>query len=365
MSDDEDDKAHFSRKANYIRYIIYKPQIFRPSKMKNQSDFIKRGEYKKKENTILSNNVKQIKQHLEKKEETKKSKEEPKPELKEEPKPENKEIIKPNKFEYMSAEDIKSMTNDEVKNFVEFKTKQMKTNDNPTESEKVFIIIDEVNKYLNSGRKSMFKTQEQNETFESLVNAIRGYDYYPTPIKYSQIIFNDIMEWYGNEFKDIIVLDIACGLLSLSKYFIINNIKTYLLEFNPYFYNIISPLSTLKNVEMKRDNFFELPEDYYFKKDINVIVMNPPFSGTIDDKKTDKIYLYFIIKAMDILINSRINKYNNYSRFLYVICPKTFFNHNPTGHRKVQEGEFIELNIPQTVIKHASKLFNIDYLDDY
>ncbi len=75
MSDDEDNDKHFSSKANYIGYIIYKPQSFRSSKMKTKSDFIKRGEYKKKENTFLSNSLKQLKQKEQKKEEVKEVKE--------------------------------------------------------------------------------------------------------------------------------------------------------------------------------------------------------------------------------------------------------------------------------------------------
>lgn len=216
--------------------------------------------------------------------------------------------------------------------------------------------INDVNKFLETGRKNNFKTQEQINNFESLINAVVGFDYYPTPSKYSEIIYNDVKEWYGEDIDDIKVLDIACGFLSLSMPYIERGIKTLLNEFSVEFYNVIKPLEKLPNVSIVRDDFTTMKDDFYFKKDINIIVMNPPFSAYIDEKNEPKAYLFFIMKAIDILSNSSIRKYDNQARFLYVICPKTEFS-------KVEKDNFCELNIPQTIIKKGNRIFNMDWND--
>ena len=248
------------------------------------------------------------------------------------------------------------MTNTELQNkFKELLIElSVKNNNNLNE---VIAVISNFNNFLLSGRKSMFKSADKIEMFETMSNAIRGYDYYPTPAKYADMIFTDVKNWYENDMNLVSILDVACGLLSLSMPFLRNGNKVFLNEFNPQFTKILQPLEKNENVKLSKGDFFELSEDYYFKKDIDVIVMNPPFSGNIDDKNDKKIYLYFIIKAIDILYNSKVHKYDRRARFLYVICPKTHF-----GNGKV--GDFVDFNIPKTYINKAHKMFNIDYLED-
>ena len=48
--------------------------------------------------------------------------------------------------------------------------------------------------------------------------------------------------------------------------------------------------------------------------------MNPPFACPIKGDRVVNAYLYFIIKAIDILINNK----SRYELDLYVICPKTY-----------------------------------------
>jgi len=305
-----------SLKSNYISHIIYKNN-FNPFKIKNPSEFILDGQHLDKRDNDYNENENAIKF--------------------------KKAVLDHN------GKILKSVAKQQEE-------KLNKNNKSPLED--VLMSINSINDFLYSGRKQMFKTDEQVDKFQSLVSAIGGYDYYPTPQEYADKIFRDVYKWYGKEINDITVLDIACGLLSLSQNFIKNNIKIYLIEMNNYFYQFIKPLEKMKNVEIKQGDFFELPENYYFKKNINVIVMNPPFAGSINRERSDKIYLYFIMKAVDILLNSKINKYDNVARFLYVICPKTHF-------KIAKENEFTELNIPKTIVNKASKIFNIDYWDDY
>jgi hypothetical protein len=305
-----------SLKSDYIKHIIYKYH-FNPFKIKNPSEFILEGKHLDKRDNEYN---------------------------------ENENVIKYRKkvLDY-NEKILKAVAKQQENNYL---------NRNNIIFSEVFTSINEFNNFLNSGRKTILKNDVESDKFNRLITAIVAYDYYPTPKVYADKIFKDVCKWYGNYTKNIIVLDIACGLLSLSEKFIINNIKTYLIEMNKYFYSFIKPLEKLNNVDIKNDDFFDLPNEYYFKKDINVIVMNPPFSGKIDNEMSDKIYLYFIMKAVDILLNSKINKHKYVSRFLYVICPKTYF-------KNVNENELTVLNIPNTIVKKACKYFNIDYWSDY
>jgi predicted RNA methylase len=300
-------KVGGSSKSNLIRHIIYKAHKFNPNKINNKSNYIKEGKYFDKHQEIFNDNE--------------------------------------------NTNNITKLRSDLItKKLLEYTNKKTNPLDN------IILTIDNFNSYLNSGRKNMFNSPEKKELLNILINAISGYDYYPTPSKYSDMIFNDVKEWYKNDLNNINVLDVACGLLSLSIPFLKNN-KVYMNELNQQFIKILEPLDKNENITLTKGNFFELPEEYYLKKDIDVIIMNPPFSGYIDDRNDKKIYLYFIIKAIDILYNSKIHKYDNTPRFLYVICPKTHFG-------KGNIGDLVDFSIPKPYIIKAQKMFNIDYLED-
>jgi predicted RNA methylase len=209
--------------------------------------------------------------------------------------------------------------------------------------------IDFINKFLTTGRKENFKTEKQNNAFNNLLNAVSSYDYYPTPERYGKLLYEDVLKMYKDDIDEITVLDIGCGLLSLSMPFIENNLNTYLIEENKNWYNVIKPLEKFKHVKMINEDFFDLPQDYYYKKDIHVIIMNPPFACPINGERVVNAYLYFIIKAIDILINNK----SRYELDLYVICPKTYFKNNN------------ELQIPKTLLKKALKVLDIEDWTEY
>jgi hypothetical protein len=266
--------------------------------------------------------------------------------------------------EYLFEKPLESFTEEEFERYLRGDSNDQTTGILKNVNEQ----ITNLTRFLYSGRKDLFKTQEDIDAYTNLNSAVRGYDFFPTPSKYSVQIFNDVYNWYGKDVKKIKVLDIACGLLSLSMPYIINGIKIEGIEFTSALYQIIKPLNQLSHVNIIRDNFIELSETHYFKKDIDVIVMNPPFSGYLHEnknyltgKETKLYYFYFIMKAVDILINSRINRHDNSARFLYVICPKTYFEKKG----KISVGDFVELDMPKSIVLDASKRLNIDYWDDY
>jgi predicted RNA methylase len=205
--------------------------------------------------------------------------------------------------------------------------------------------IEFMNNFLNSTRKENLKSDRQSEAFKKLLNAIEAYDYYPTPKEYGVKIYNEVLDMYKSGIKKINVLDIGCGLLSLSMPFIENNVKTMLIEENKNWYNVIKPIENLSNVSIVNNDFFDLQTDYYYNKNISVIIMNPPFACPIkDEMRVNNAYLYFIIKAIDILLNNNTKS----TRELYVICPKTYFINDD------------ELKMPNSLLKKAFKILDIE-----
>ena len=265
--------------------------------------------------------------------------------VKPKPKRENK-IISGSKTTFKLSEPIKTNNKEElIKGRLSENYKiDVEANETP------LIDVDNILKYLTASGKQHFKTQQQRDNFEKIVNAIKAYDFYPTPIEYGNQIYKDVLEFYGNDNK-IVILDIACGLLSLSMNFIKNGYKVLLNEFNPTFGSIIKPLENSK-VSIAIDDFFDLKKDYYYNKNISVIVMNPPFSVPIDYKSYKLGYLLFLLKGLDILENQKKRD----RKYLYIICPFTYF--------KIS-GNIAELNIPMQTYKKAVKLFDlVDYYDE-
>ena len=121
-------------------------------------------------------------------------------------------------------------------------------------------------------------------------------------------------------------------------------------EYNRTFGEIIKPLEN-KNIKISISDFFDLPNDYYYIKKINVIIMNPPFSVPIDGKSYNNAYILFLLKALDILENQKIKEL----KFLYIICPLTHF--------KINKNQ-AELNIPKQTYKKAIKMFNLEDLGE-
>jgi predicted RNA methylase len=222
--------------------------------------------------------------------------------------------------------------------------------------EEVIKGIDELLKFLKTGRKN-FYIEKNQELFETLRNAIMAYDFYPTPEKYSEEIYKLETEHYG--LNNSHILDVGCGLLSLSLPFIQNAVETTkidLIEMNPAFYNIIKPLQG-NNINIINKNFFDIPTETFNKKGINIILSNPPFAGTAGGDRTTLLYYYFLKKILDIAM------IQNTETHIYFICPKTHFQ---SKNKWMKNGDVIDVSnvIPKKTEKDINKFLNIKWMMD-
>jgi phospholipid N-methyltransferase len=136
---------------------------------------------------------------------------------------------------------------------------------------------------------------------ETLLNAQTEFDFFETPSHHSEFIYNDC----NCNDKILNVLDICCGLGSLSQIFYLNNHNITLVEMNADF------IPHLKNKYPKANiinhNFLTLE----LKNDYDIILCNPPFNT----KEIRNIYKFFFIKILK-LMNSKTH--------FYFICPNMF-----------------------------------------
>jgi len=221
--------------------------------------------------------------------------------------------------------------------------------------------IENIHSYLESGRKTMFKTDKQIKYFNDLNSAIIGFDYYPTPLEYSRLISNEIKKW-GDE--PISILDACCGLANLSIEYIkdglLNNQTVYMNDFNQTWISNITDLES-KNIIIDWGNFLQSYENYY-NKNIHVILCNPPFSVSFEIKgklyNDYKLgYFFFLYSCLKIMENNRGIK------DLFFICPKTHFKVHSEGTGGT------EIDMPRATIKLIKDYFkdenDIDEIFDY
>ena len=200
------------------------------------------------------------------------------------------------------------------------------------------ILIDNVLLDINATMKLLYSNRKENraknsEKLDKIINAIIAYDFYPTPLQYGEYIYKSIINNF-NSLKDVHILDICCGLLSLSLPFIENMTETTsidLIDQNPTFCEIIKPLDKLKNIDIRQADFFELPPKFYYNSNIDVILCNPPFAFPINGKRYENGYLFFFKKILDIMIHQ---KRGNQCQCFF-ICPIRYFS---KGNKKLSVG---------------------------
>ena len=230
------------------------------------------------------------------------------------------------------------------------------SNTNKLLIDNVLLEINATMKLLSSNRKE--NRAKNNEKLEKIFNAIVAYDFYPTPLQYGEYMYKEIIRNFDS-LKDIFILDICCGLLSLSLPFIENitdSTSIGLIDQNPTFCEIIKPLSQLSNINVKEVDFFELPPKFYYNSHIDVILCNPPFAFPINGKRYENGYLFFFKKILDIMIHQ---KRGNQCQCFF-ICPTRYFS---KGNKKLSVGEMIDPSsiIPEATEKTIDKLMNIDW----
>jgi predicted RNA methylase len=171
---------------------------------------------------------------------------------------------------------------------------------------------------------------------ETLINASKTTDFFPTNEKTIKNIISSSEEYFQKE--KINILEPSCGLGFiiiglLNSSLNINSIDA--IEYNQNIYNLVK--NKISGVSFINDDFLE----YETKKNYDLIIMNPPFSG-----ETNKIYLAHILKAYKILLDSN-NK--NDRKLLFFISPELDIKDNI-------------IKIPNSILKFLKKK-NLDYDD--
>ena len=216
--------------------------------------------------------------------------------------------------------------------------------------------------YLNSDRKTNFKTEKQRKMYNDMFNAMKGFDFYPTPSKYGEML---VELTKCESFRDQChILEAGTGLASLSLPFILNGIDITLTELNNTFYEILKPLNELPNVNVIEGDFFKTYNKKELEKgiakDFDTIIMNPPFEAYINGKMEKKGYHYFILKSAQIL---NYSKRKGKELKLYVICPKIDFK-GLGNDKKLVEGEVCNYEPAQSILKNANKMYELE-LEEY
>lgn len=133
-----------------------------------------------------------------------------------------------------------------------------------------------------------------------LENAKQKFDFFETPDDHCKFIYDDC-----NHERELNVLDVCCGLGSLSKRFYDNNHNVTMIELNQEFIPFLK--NTFPNANIINENFFELN----LNKKFDVILCNPPFNTP----KIKKIYRLFFVKLLSLI---------SVETKLYFICPNMF-----------------------------------------
>jgi len=164
---------------------------------------------------------------------------------------------------------------------------------------------------LNSATK--YDIAKNREQYRDLYEAIKGFDFYPTPPDVALHLYKKVIKTEG---EDARILDIGSGLGALSIPFIKSGKfnKLFMVEINRSFQKYLKCFEAIEGVKVAEENIFEIPSE---KFNVDTIITNPPFDGTL--------YLKFILKAVDILLSSKdVRGKDLYLPTFYVICPSNF-----------------------------------------
>ena len=133
-----------------------------------------------------------------------------------------------------------------------------------------------------------------------LTKAQNNFDFFETPEHYSKFIYDNSVS--DNKLK---ILDVCCGLGSLSKMFYENGHDITMIELNNDFLPYLK--ENYPNANIIHDDFLKMK----IKNDFDIIVCNPPFNTTT----IKKIYKLFFVKILELI---------NFNTKVYFICPNMF-----------------------------------------
>jgi len=174
------------------------------------------------------------------------------------------------------------------------------------------------------------------------------YDLYTTPLHCIDTIFNNILNDKDLHKEKINILEPSAGTGRFIRYIIDNKAKIKIdnldaVEYSPDLYNLLKD-------KVKIDKIYN-GDFLYFKGDklYNLIIMNPPYRGTVSGINEPEYYKYHLIKAMIL---------KNNSKTIYLISP------NLSGSSIENIGDSINLNLNNALLKRVNKFFNFDFIKD-
>jgi phospholipid N-methyltransferase len=199
-----------------------------------------------------------------------------------------------------------------------------------------------LDKLASTTRGLKYKNEEELKIMKLLEQLQFQNDLYTTPKDCIETIMKFINESFKNE--KVKCLEPSAGTGSIVRYLIDNNENIDLQRLDCVEYS--SELHEVLKDKINIDNIYN-GDFLYFKGNTkyNLIVMNPPFSGYVNQKEEPMVYYYHIIKAMLLPCDTE--------KLIYVICPKLEKN-------KAIKDRTLEFNINDTLTKRLNKFFNID-----
>lgn len=139
--------------------------------------------------------------------------------------------------------------------------------------------LDKRDRFLDILYTARKPTKEERPFYIDMIDAVKGFDFFPTPPEYGRYIRKYIERYYPYP-NTIDVYDIGAGTANLSSDIIenmdVNHIT--LVEINPTFIDFLKCFEKKGNVKVVNKSFFHWNPK--FDKDMNnIIVVNPPYRG--------------------------------------------------------------------------------------
>lgn len=327
-------------------------------------------------------------------------KEEPKEEIKKESKEES-EYFKKQMEETLKYNQAVNKIRNDLDNKILFSGDNSKLNYKNKGA--VLLKIFRVINMFEKGIKLPIKTEEERNFSQTILDAISGFDFYPTPSRISELLSKKIIDDYRNDnSRGFKVMDMCAGLGALSYDLISqlrNNEMVILSELNQFFTEELKELKS-PNIVINTENILESGDKYY-NKCIDVIISNPPYTysgreyltpneekyllkweqenlnhkkynmNDLPNKikelvikrqrgretKNSLFYFHFLIKALDILEN----QHTSTEKTLYFICPYTWFRNTSGDNLKPSDkGDLCTIDIPKATLKRIYKDLDLE-----
>lgn len=163
----------------------------------------------------------------------------------------------------------------------------------------------------------------KDDIYESQVN----FDYFETPDEIALLVYKDACKRLNkvSTSNGNIVFDPTAGLGIGSKYFIIDSSEIVsniiLNEFNYLMYNQLKKIKSKHLIRITNNDFIEEYDLQTEHKNVNVIIMNPPFSQKGISKKNMFFYVPFVLNALNVLKSSKTRE----PKLMYCILPNRYF----------------------------------------